>query len=249
MATQTYGSNGTQYEAITLALSDLRAGQQADSTRLAQLFEDRAHDLVARTYALTTLERATSMQQNLIALAETQMRESGNMMQQVTDAQARLAAQAERLDAHLTETSALIVRQAQDIHNLIHSRSWRMTAPIRAIGRVAPQLAGAARSSRVKVGALMRRGVQATLRRALLRRIVLLAMAMVPGLRERLRDRLYPDASAAAVRQREEAALAAAAPPFSGTGDPNYPHSQRDMPVKLAQIYEELKQAQQRRNK
>jgi len=137
------------------------------------------------------------------------------------------------VEARLAQSDQLTREQAQRIADLLQSRSWRVTAPVRWLGiraRVLRQIAGEARAQgRSGSAAVARRLLGAVLRRLGLLETVRAIVSPLPG------EQAAPDVPPAS----PEIAPAAPADAAPATGT--------ELPARAARIYHELKQAHQAR--
>ncbi len=140
------------------------------------------------------------------------------------------------LEARLAQAQQLADAQARRIADMLQSRSWRCSAPLRALGTLARQARGGSPQPRAQASRLfvplLQRAVQVVLRKPRLKRVVRTMLAYMPGVQTRLRHLLY--------RHDTSAHHLAAAPPPE-------PLPMGEVPPRVARIYRELKQAQQAR--
>ena len=143
------------------------------------------------------------------------------------------------LEVRLAQAQQLADAQAQRIAGMLQSRSWRSTAPLRGLGALARQVRGTSQTKdtnqkphldapRIFI-VLLRRSVQAVLRRPRLKHFARTLLAYMPGVQARLRHLLF--------RHDTRAHDLPAAPPPE-------PLSMGELPPRVARIYRELKQAQ-----
>ena len=96
-----------------------------------------------------------------------------------------------------TSTAVHAARLAAQLNDLFHSRSWRITAPLRLIATLYRRLRAAIREGRLGSGskrrlkALLRRCGHALLRRPRLAAAAMFALKRLPGLKNRLRGILF----------------------------------------------------------
>jgi len=212
--------------AIAAALARLEAAE----TAVAEL-RHASHEALARWEMLHNdkADRRT---------AETGLQALSLRLDEIDALRARLQDGDPRVEQFLRQANELIVQQAQYIAALTHSRSWRITAPLRRAGDAARRLRVPVQQVRSRgkhtAIALLRQAVQATLRRPRLKRVARAMLARMPLVQRQLRVVLYRhDPNAPHMR-----------PPQAPEPEP-VPGA--ELPTRTARIYRELKQAQQAR--
>jgi len=212
------------------AIAGALARLEAAETAVAEL-RHASHEALARWEMLHNdkADRRT---------AETGLQALSLRLDEIDALRARLQDGDPRVEQFLRQANELIVQQAQYIAALTHSRSWRITAPLRRAGDAARRLRAPVQQVRSRgkhtAIALLRQAVQATLRRPRLKRVARAMLARMPMVQRQLRVVLYRhDPNAPHMR-----------PPQAPEPEP-VPGA--ELPARTARIYRELKQAQQAR--
>ena len=164
-----------------------------------------------------------TLAQRYDAQAEARLAQLGHdLVHGLAQAEARAAQDGQQLDSRLARMEERLAQAERQLHAVFFSRSWRITAPPRALAGALRRIAGAVRDGRIISGAsrriapLLRGAALALLRRPRASRAVLGALDRLPGLRRRLRAMVRGPASGPAAAN----AAAAAGSSWSGhTGD------------------------------
>lgn len=180
---------------VMTALSESESRVASTSNHIAGRLA-RVEDQLAQQFARLDV-RMTQAEAN----AEKARAQAAQAQAQATEAAANAVEAKERANVAEARAHAAEARNAEanaQIQAMLHSRSWRITAPLRYVGSVVYRLRSAVREGRVKSGlkrrvkALLRRTGHEILRRPTLTRLTLGMLNRVPGFKRRMQNIMRP---------------------------------------------------------